>query len=84
MGTRPDITFAVNQCARYSSDPKPEHWTAVMRILRYLKGSTDYSLHFNRHSSQYYPEYEQSKRPSMIDVKNLLHRHLVSLLVLLK
>ena len=25
MGTRPDITFAVRQCARYSSDPKPEH-----------------------------------------------------------
>ena len=25
MGTRPDITYAVNQCARYSSDPKPEH-----------------------------------------------------------
>ena len=22
MGTRPDITYAVNQCARYSSDPK--------------------------------------------------------------
>ena len=25
MGIRPDITFAVSQCARYSSDPKPEH-----------------------------------------------------------
>ena len=69
MGTRPDITFAVNQCARYSSDPKPEHWTAVMRILRYLKGTTDYGLHFHRHSSQYYPDYERSKRPSMNDVK---------------
>ena len=42
MGTRPDITYATNQCARYSSDPKPEHWTACLRILRYLKGTIDY------------------------------------------
>ena len=49
--TRPDITFAVNQCARYSSNPKLEHWTAVLRILRYLKVTTDYGLHFYRHSS---------------------------------
>ena len=47
MDTRPDITFAVSQCARYSSDPKPEHWTAVMRVLRYLKGSPDLGLHYH-------------------------------------
>ena len=33
MGTRPDISYAVNQCARYSSDLKPEYWTACLRIL---------------------------------------------------
>ena len=52
MGTRPDITFAVSQCARYSSDPKPEHWSAVMRILRYLKGSIDYGIYYHKHASQ--------------------------------
>ena len=40
-----------------------------MRILRYLKDTTDFGLYYHRHSSQYYPEYEQSKRPSMTDVK---------------
>ena len=25
MGTRPDVSHAVVQCARYSSNPKPEH-----------------------------------------------------------
>ena len=53
MGTRPDITFAVNQCARYSSDPKPEHWVAVMRILRYLNGTRDFGLFYHKHSSQF-------------------------------
>ena len=40
-----------------------------MRILRYLKDTTDFGLYYHRHSSQYYPEYEQSKRPSITDVK---------------
>ena len=34
--TRPDITFAVSNVAKYSSKPTKEHWIAVKRILRYL------------------------------------------------
>ena len=44
-------------------------WTAVMRTLPYWKDTNDFSLHYHRHSSQHYPEYEQSKRPSMTGVK---------------
>jgi Reverse transcriptase (RNA-dependent DNA polymerase). len=39
--TRPDITFAVHQCARFSHDPKQSHAVAIKRILRYLKGTRD-------------------------------------------
>jgi hypothetical protein len=53
MGTRPDISYAVNQCARYSSDPKPEHWTACLRVLRYLKGTSDHGLYYHKHHSHY-------------------------------
>ena len=35
--TRPDILFAVHQCAKYSSCPKRSHEEAVKRIGRYLK-----------------------------------------------
>ena len=34
--TRPDIAFAVHQCAPYSSDPKQSHSAAVRYIVRYL------------------------------------------------
>ena len=37
--TRPDISFAVHQAARFSSNPLPAHWSAVKRVLRYLKGT---------------------------------------------
>jgi len=42
--TRPDITYAVNQCARFSSDPKESHAKAVKRIIRYLKGTRERGL----------------------------------------
>jgi Reverse transcriptase (RNA-dependent DNA polymerase). len=39
--TRPDITFAVHQCARYSHNPKVSHGKAIKRIVRYLQGTKD-------------------------------------------
>ncbi len=38
--TRPDIAFAVHQCARFSTHPKRLHELAVRRIVRYLKGTS--------------------------------------------
>ena len=37
--SRPDIAFAVHQCARYSFQPKRSHELALIRIGRYLKGT---------------------------------------------
>lgn len=39
--TRPEIQFAVHQCARFVSDPKMSHEKAVKRIIRYLKRTRD-------------------------------------------
>jgi len=39
--SRPDITFAVHQCARFSTAPTRKHELAVRRIARYLKGTKD-------------------------------------------
>ncbi|KAG5871728.1 hypothetical protein JTB14_004746 [Gonioctena quinquepunctata] len=42
--SRPDIMFAVSQASLFLSNPKREHWSAVERILRYLKGTQTFGL----------------------------------------
>ena len=42
--TRPDIAFAVNNVARFCSKPTKQHWMAVKRIFRYLRGTTCFGL----------------------------------------
>ena len=37
LGTRPDISYAVGQVAKFNANPGPVHWNAVLRIFRYLK-----------------------------------------------
>ena len=42
--SRPDIAFAVHQCARYTFRPTRKHELALIRIGRYLKGTMDKGL----------------------------------------
>ena len=42
--TRPDIAYAVSSVARFCVKPTKGHWTAVKRILRYLKGTSNLGL----------------------------------------
>ena len=46
--TRPDISFAVNLLARYSSEPTKRHWKGVKDIFRYLQGTKDLGLFYRR------------------------------------
>ena len=45
--TRPDISFVVHQCARFTHNTKASHDTAVKRICRYLQVTKDNGLVFN-------------------------------------
>ena len=42
--SRPDIAFAVHQCARFTHSPKATHSEAIKRICRYLKGTPNKGL----------------------------------------
>ena len=44
--TRPDISMAVHQCARFCIEPKITHERAVMRIGKYLLHTRDKGLKF--------------------------------------
>jgi hypothetical protein len=37
--TRPDIAITVSILSKHVKEPRPAHWEAVKRILRYLKGT---------------------------------------------
>ncbi len=45
--TRPDITYAVNCCARYMFCPKHSHELALKRIVRYLKNTSSRGMIIN-------------------------------------
>ena len=49
--TRPDITLAVSNVAKYCSKPTKEHWTAVKRIVRYCKGTHNFGLLYKKSNS---------------------------------
>ena len=44
LGTRPDISFAVNKLAQFLTNPGTAHVEAAMRVLRYLKGTKQWTL----------------------------------------
>ena len=44
--TRPDISFAVGLVSRFSHDPHESHWQASKCILRYIRGTTCYGIHY--------------------------------------
>ena len=46
--TRPDISHAVSMVSRYMHDPGKGHWQAVKWILRYLHGTVNMGLKFER------------------------------------
>ena len=49
--TRPDIAYSINRLARYTNNPAKEHWFALVRVLRYLKHTIKYGLHYVRYPS---------------------------------
>ena len=46
--TRPDILYAVITLAQFTEKPSTEHWTALKRVYRYLKGTANHKLTYGR------------------------------------
>ena len=53
IATRPDITYAVSNVAKFCAKPTKQHWVAVKRIIRYLKGTQQYGLLYSKSDSNH-------------------------------
>jgi len=54
--TRPELAFAVHQCARFSSNPRTSHAKAIRMIGKYLQGTKERGIILNptQHSFESY------------------------------
>lgn len=43
-GTRPDIAWIAGQLSQHNNNPSTRHWNCAIRVLRYLKGTSDVKL----------------------------------------
>ena len=47
--TRPDIAYTINRLSRYTSNPSADHWKTIVRVLRYLRYTHNFGLHYTRY-----------------------------------
>ena len=60
VSSRPDIAFAVNNLARFNSNPRKEHWSALKRVLRYLNGTINYGLLYKQGGPEHFVGYSDA------------------------
>ncbi|GKD72724.1 hypothetical protein Tco_1331006 [Tanacetum coccineum] len=44
IASRPDLVFAVCMCARYQASPAKNHFEALKRVFRYLRGTVNWGI----------------------------------------
>ena len=45
--SHPDLSFAVGHVTRYMQTPHESHWKEAKRILRYIRGTTQFRIHYS-------------------------------------
>ncbi|GKB14226.1 hypothetical protein Tco_0848149 [Tanacetum coccineum] len=49
--TRPDIAYVVGRLSSITRNPSRQHWKAITRVFKYLRGTKDYGLSYVGYSS---------------------------------
>ena len=49
--SKPDISYSVGVCARYQANPKESHMTALKRIIKYVKTTTEFGVWYSKDTS---------------------------------
>ena len=42
--SKPDIVYAVCRLSRYTHKPNNDHWSALARLMKYLRGTMNYGI----------------------------------------
>ena len=49
--TGPDIAFVVSILSKFTSNPSIDHWTTLVRVLKYLKSTLNFGLLYTTFSA---------------------------------
>ncbi|XP_071739433.1 uncharacterized mitochondrial protein AtMg00810-like [Rutidosis leptorrhynchoides] len=67
--TRPDLSYAVNQVSQFLQAPTTDHFQAVKRILRYVKGTLTFGLTFSHAPSPWLLGYSDADWARCIETR---------------
>jgi hypothetical protein len=79
VATRPDIAFAVGRLAAFLDCYRPEHWSAGIRVLRYLKGTRSLCLTLGGTNSIRLIGYSDSDYANCVDTSRSIGGYCFSL-----
>jgi hypothetical protein len=48
VNTRPNICFVVNSLSQFMVEPQRVHWVEEKHVFRYLRGTVEYGLNYER------------------------------------
>ena len=51
--TRPDLAYTISKLSRYTSNLGADNWKAIVRVLRYLRYTHNYGLHYTGYPAYY-------------------------------
>jgi hypothetical protein len=79
IATRPDLSFIVSFISRFMTAPKVEHWTVAKRVLRYVKGTIDFSIQYNKRKDPRLRRYTNSDWTGSIDDRKSAYGYVFNL-----
>ncbi|CAL1353780.1 unnamed protein product [Linum trigynum] len=77
--TRPDLAHAVSVVSRFMIQPGKEHWQAVKRMFRYLKGTPDVGISFGSDTECLVSGYSDSDYAGDVDTRRSMTGYVFTL-----
>ena len=77
--TRPDLAHAVSVVSRFMGEPGREHWQAVKRIFRYLRGTSDVGLIYGGDTQCLVTGYSDSDYAGDVDTRRSMTGYVFTL-----